>query len=158
MERVSLFLLCLLAAKSAYGAPTTEAPDKICQNIASIDHTGLLEKGCWGYKECVNGVYFEHFCPTGEVLDQDTRTCHPIGHSSTKDCDPIDCTSLPDGMYADVIGGCKSYNRCYGAVNIAAFLCAANLVFHEEIQACDYKSNVPPPCGTKLPDITTVSS
>ncbi|BFZ04711.1 hypothetical protein BsWGS_07750 [Bradybaena similaris] len=149
----SLFctFVCLLAVNSAFGG-TTRAPDEVCKNA---DMYGLIEIGCWGYRECVNGAYVEHLCEEKYVLDKASRQCHLKG-TGTTECDKnSDCTGIPDGMYSDLDDLCRSYYRCYGEINIGQFYCAGNLVFHEEIQSCDFRSNVPPPCGTKRPDTTT---
>ncbi|CAG5124952.1 unnamed protein product [Candidula unifasciata] len=153
MTLLSWSFLCLLALDSAFGA-ATPPPDERCQNA---DMFGVIEIGCWGYRECVNGAFIEHLCEEKQVLDKDTRQCHPKGTGHT-DCDNgTDCTGLPDSFYSNYFDYCKSYSRCYGGNNIGQFYCPGSLIFNEEIQSCDFVSDVYPPCGTKLPETTTKS-
>jgi len=123
---------------SAPDAMTTDHPnDFTCE----FTPTKVVEIACWGYKECVNGVPNVVMCPQGQTLERDTMSCVTTGNTDcTKD---NDCSSRPDGSYADLGDNCQTYFRCVGGKSLGHLYCPANLVFDETLGICNFPDSVP---------------
>ncbi|KAI8783698.1 hypothetical protein BgiMline_023862 [Biomphalaria glabrata] len=110
----------------------------------------LAEIACWGYKRCENGIARVYNCPKDTVLERDSLKCVKIGTGNTACGKVKDCTGLADGNYPDLDVGCISFYACSGGTFMGRHYCDANLVYDRRLVACNYKQNVPAPCGTSI--------
>ncbi|XP_059172110.1 peritrophin-48-like isoform X2 [Physella acuta] len=110
----------------------------------------VAEVYCWGYRYCQSNQLVNHTCAAGEVWDRDTKQCVQPG-AGTTDCGlQSPCLGKADGFYPDLTDHCISYFVCAGEKLLGRQYCPSNLVFDASIDACDWKSNVASPCGTKV--------
>ncbi|KAH9499962.1 hypothetical protein Btru_076020 [Bulinus truncatus] len=146
MYKVFIFVAVALLYCVEYSA----SQDAVCSGRPD---NWTIEIGCWGYKFCNLSKMVEVVnCSTnGTVLDRDTFKCllPGIGHSECGHVEP--CQGKNDGYYADLADKCISFYLCAGEASLGRQYCAAHLVFNEKSVACDWTSNVAPPCGTFQP-------
>merc|ERR1712154_255669 len=109
---------------------------------------GLAAIGCDGKVDCVNGQAVKTFCAGNEFFDRDTLSCIKTADNSTGCSNFNVCKSSADGRYPDFEKNCQSFYTCYGHNFYGHEYCPGALLFHVELQLCDWAANVPFPCGT----------
>ncbi|KAJ8312990.1 hypothetical protein KUTeg_010363, partial [Tegillarca granosa] len=79
----------------------------------SKQEDGIYELSCQSYVVCNSSESTLVHCPAGGTFVNATGRCGSYSDASYP-CNVIkDCTTLPDGRYADINNGCQSYYRCY---------------------------------------------
>ncbi|XP_041347362.1 chitin-binding domain protein cbd-1-like [Gigantopelta aegis] len=115
----------------------------------SIRPDGVYGRGCRGFIHCLNHVANVITCQHKQVFNSNTGRCDdPI--NVPPPCGIIkDCTTKSDGSYADLSVHCRSYYTCNAGTFFGHNFCTPGTVFNEELQTCDWPSDVKQPCGTK---------
>ncbi|ELU18089.1 hypothetical protein CAPTEDRAFT_207233 [Capitella teleta] len=127
---------------------------------AQIDCTdledGVYGWGCKGYTRCEGGEGTNVDC-TPDVFNEEIMDCDDPENVGPPCGLFRDCSELEDGMYADLHLNCTAFYTCQDGIFFGHNPCNPGTVFNEELQVCDFPENVPPPCGTKEEQFTTVS-
>ncbi|ESO90982.1 hypothetical protein LOTGIDRAFT_163491 [Lottia gigantea] len=151
-----------------------------CLIISALDCTvepdGVYELGCKSFQKCVHGELVgvechEHLVYNSIIQDCDEhfqllrndfvfvqicpRDNYTFSFSPAKVAAPcghmMDCTNKADGHYPDLDQGCHTYYTCNGGVFFGHNYCPAGLVFSVANGVCDWRQNVPIPCGLAIP-------
>ncbi|CAL1548496.1 unnamed protein product [Lymnaea stagnalis] len=140
-------IMCYGLLVAALFCLAVEAQWNPCQGRQDL---ALAEIGCWGYKRCENGSPVTYNCTAiGRVYHRDWARCVIVGTIGTLCGLSAECLNKKNGNYPDVSTGCTSFYSCFQGQFNGRFYCDANLVFHQRLNACDWTSNVPAPCGSK---------
>ncbi|XP_060563933.1 peritrophin-48-like [Ruditapes philippinarum] len=122
---------------------------------AQVNCTGLAdgnyELTCTSFGTCTGGVSSNTLECQGETVfnklngqcDDPSNVIPPCGTL-------LDCSITPDGYYADKTQGCTSWFTCHDRNYKGHTACFPGMVFDETLSTCNHKSNVAPPCGTKI--------
>ncbi|KAK0041881.1 hypothetical protein Bpfe_028675 [Biomphalaria pfeifferi] len=113
--------------------------------------------GCWGVAVCKAGKVVRKVCPSGTILGDGSTLCNITCVKPEPDSMPCDekeiCTGLPDRLYAYF--DCKQFFYCQNGYFLAKWSCPADLVFDEHVQVCNWRHDVPPPCGTQTSETSS---
>merc|ERR1712244_40834 len=130
------FAILILLPVAALGMNCTGQPN------------GNYEIGCRSYATCNNGQAQIVSCDVDMAYNQDTGKCDDVTNIPPPCGVMKDCSSSADGRYADTDNACRTYYTCVAGSFAGHNFCPANLVFNENLQACDWPKAAPPPCGT----------
>jgi hypothetical protein len=123
---------------------------------AQIDCTGLADgaygSGCRSYTNCTNGVGTIVDCSIDTAFSSITHRCEPLSQVPPPCGQLQDCSLLANGRYP-VMPDCYYFFTCQNGVHMGTNPCnnppeATDLVLDVALQLCNWKSAVPPPCGT----------
>jgi len=114
---------------------------------------GAYGHGCQSYTSCKNGTAEVIYCPLpGFAFDHRTGGCEPASIVPPP-CGSIgiDCKDLEDARYA-VMPDCMYYYTCNAGIFFGSNPCndppdQGALVFDYDMQLCNWKRDVLPPCG-----------
>jgi hypothetical protein len=125
---------------------------------------GIYGAGCHSYTECTGGVGITKDCPLPDLAyDEEFGGCDDIEDvpppcGNNRNCVRLNGQPVADGKYPDPTVGqfCESYFTCTGGVYFGTNPCNApdapkDLVFDRALQVCNWRNQVPPPCGTYSP-------
>ncbi|XP_021349699.1 uncharacterized protein LOC110448005 [Mizuhopecten yessoensis] len=109
---------------------------------------GNYEITCHSYISCSSGISIHHTCLTGQMYNPVTMRC-----ASTTNLPPPcniihSCSGLPNRKFADQETHCKTYYTCQNGYFYGHNFCSPGTVFDENMQNCNWPSNVAKPCGT----------
>lgn len=109
---------------------------------AAFDCTGRpyghYEVSCKTYVLCSGGVAYQVECQSGYVYANYSLGCYEEGKVGPPCGKVMDCSNKPDGKYADVDNGCKSYYVCNGGLYYGHHYCPEGLVFDRSLQICTW--------------------
>lgn len=117
----------------------------------TVQPEGKHEIGCRAYGECHNGKPIRVDCPDNFVYNNNTGQCDDPKNVPAPCGKMIDCDGIPDGQYADKDQNCKTYYTCLKKKFLGHNFCPIGTVFDENLDTCNWKDAVPPPCGTMTP-------
>ncbi|XP_041378824.1 chitin-binding domain protein cbd-1-like [Gigantopelta aegis] len=110
---------------------------------------GTYNLNCHQFVRCENQVATVISCPQHHVFDRITGKCD----ESVNVAPPCGifkaCVTKGDGRYAELAKHCRSYYTCRGGILLGHNVCTPGTVFNEDLQTCDWPSDVKQPCGTK---------
>ncbi|XP_060563939.1 chondroitin proteoglycan 2-like [Ruditapes philippinarum] len=109
---------------------------------------GNYELGCKSFAKCIGGVASIVDCPEQMVYNNNTGLCDDAKNVSPPCGMLIDCTSSPDGRYADKDQNCRTWYTCNNNKFLGHNFCPEGTVFDETLNTCNWENAVPPPCGT----------
>ncbi|XP_076435233.1 chondroitin proteoglycan-2-like, partial [Babylonia areolata] len=113
----------------------------------SVVGDGNFEIGCRTYTTCSAGQATVRACDGGTVYNSDIGKCDDPSRVKPPCGQMKDCSTFPDGHYADLDNHCRSYYTCVGGAFVGHNFCPAGLVYSAVTKACDWPANVQPPCG-----------
>lgn len=162
MKEIGLFVLTvcgvlLLATSSNAQVDCTGLPD------------GIYGYGCRSYTNCTGGRGYIVDCAPGFVFDRVAGYCRPIADVPPPCGSQENCGTLPDGRYP-VMPDCRYFFTCANGVFLGTNPCndppeVGDLVFDIAMQLCNWRWDVPEPCGIYVPptlpplvDVTTDSN
>ena len=127
--------------------PTTPGPTVSCRNVENFRFIAS-PTSCSLYYQCIEDVPFLVSCPRGLYFSEQIQTCD---YSSNVNCDIFstprpspptpNCQNIPDNIFLPSQNSCSLYYQCIGNVPYLVS-CPRGLYFNEQIQTCDYPSNV----------------
>jgi hypothetical protein len=115
---------------------------------------GSYGYGCRSYTKCEGGRGTVVDCPLGEAYNYLSGNCEPYVLVPPP-CGALgnDCNGKPDGRYPILAWNCTYYYTCQDNLFFGSNPCnnppdTGDLVFDEAMQLCNWRWDVPPPCGT----------
>ncbi|ESO95368.1 hypothetical protein LOTGIDRAFT_232054 [Lottia gigantea] len=110
---------------------------------------GSFEVGCKVFVQCISGKSKTVECPGNTVFNSKLKICD-APKNVPEPCGLIkNCSNLKDGSYPDLQQHCASYFTCHAGYYLGHNFCPGGTVYSSELNNCDWKSDVVPPCGNK---------
>ncbi|KAK6184328.1 hypothetical protein SNE40_006822 [Patella caerulea] len=108
---------------------------------------GVYDAGCKSFIKCEDGKGEGFECDEHTVYNAVIQACDDPKNVAAPCGNMINCSDKPDGHYPDLDQRCHSYYTCNGGSFFGHNFCPTGLVYHQEIEVCDYPHSVPKPCG-----------
>lgn len=113
------------------------------------------KENCQSYFYCKDAEAKKALCNDRQLFDEETKSCKEFktvycGDRPVNDKGKDQCRSRPNGVYPNIENGCSEFYQCQSQKKVKSGECPQGLKFNMLTLRCDWPSNVPVPCGTKL--------
>lgn len=130
-----ILMSCLVGL--AYGNECFNKPDGTIVNAA-----------CQYFETCRNQQPIPTHCVRPRVFNHMKKACDDPINTPPPCGKEESCQNLPDGRYPILNMQCRCYFSCQTGTNMGTQCCPTDLTWDVYKSLCNWRHNVPPPCGT----------